>query len=300
MPGQSHFGEFVFEHDKGLLLRRGEVIRLQAQPARVLAELLSCTDRVVTREELKCALWGHNTYVDFEKGLNFCIGQIRAALQDNASRPLYIRTVPKQGYQFIAPIRYQVAEDKPSIPVLPVAHVVRSRRWPRIVALAASIGLVASIALYRWTHLPVKIPNVAVVRFDMEPTVEGLPGMGDVLTDDVVVQLAEQSKDRYRVIGNANILRQPRDRRDLRAIGATLNSPYVVLGQIRVAGDHVLVLAHLIRVSDQTHISVSRTEATLGDRSTFEASTARRIASQFAAAMTNKPDEAPSFQFAAR
>ena len=48
---------------------------------------------------------GTDTFVDFDKGSNLCVAQIRTALHDEASRPIYIRTIPKQGYEFIAPVQ---------------------------------------------------------------------------------------------------------------------------------------------------------------------------------------------------
>jgi DNA-binding winged helix-turn-helix (wHTH) protein/TolB-like protein len=295
MSKQSYFGEFVFDHDKQLLLRRGLTVRLQAQPARVLSELLLSSERVVTREELRHALWGDDTHVDFEKGLNFCIGQIRAALQDNASRPLYIRTIPKQGYQFIAPLLPTVPQEEESVPVKPSG--AQKLPWLVRIAVPGVVVLVATGLTFRlWVGKAATVPNIAVVRFDVDPNSSDLRRLGDVLTDDIVVQLAGQSLGHYRVIGNAAILRKPRDQRDLKTIGTELNSSYAVLGQMRVEGDHVLILAHLIRLSDQTHISVWRAVVTLNDPSSaFEASTAAQIASRFATALADRPDEAPSF-----
>jgi DNA-binding winged helix-turn-helix (wHTH) protein len=36
--------------------------------------------------------------------VNFCVKQIRDALRDQSDRPLFIQTVPKRGYKFIAPV----------------------------------------------------------------------------------------------------------------------------------------------------------------------------------------------------
>src|ERR1700761_9353953 len=98
------FGEFEFDGANHVLSHKGREVKLQAQPALLLGVLLARRERTVSREELKLAIWGNDTHVDFEKGLNFCIAQVRAALRDEASRPLYIRTFPKTGYQFIAPV----------------------------------------------------------------------------------------------------------------------------------------------------------------------------------------------------
>src|SRR5215813_4324814 len=105
MNGQRYrFGEFEFEAATGELRREGAVVRLQAQPALALACLVARANEVVTREELQKAIWGDETHVDFERGLNFCIGQVRAALEDDADEPQYVRTIPRRGYQFIADV----------------------------------------------------------------------------------------------------------------------------------------------------------------------------------------------------
>src|SRR6185437_16827319 len=88
------FGIFEFHPAAGELFREGVQVRLQAQPAQVLSLLLQKSGRVVTRSELKDAIWGSDTFVDFDKGLNFCIAQVRAALGDSADAPVYIKTSP--------------------------------------------------------------------------------------------------------------------------------------------------------------------------------------------------------------
>jgi DNA-binding winged helix-turn-helix (wHTH) protein len=97
------FGLFEFDSATRELHREGLLIRLQFQPALVLATLIERHGQVVSREDLHQTLWGGETFVDFERGLNFCISQIRAALNDDSTEPTFIRTIPKHGYQFIAP-----------------------------------------------------------------------------------------------------------------------------------------------------------------------------------------------------
>src|SRR5262249_5534583 len=73
-------------------------------PLRVLAALLERAGDIVTREHLRTRIWGESTFVEFDEGLNYCIRQIRQALGDRASKPVYLETLPKQGYRFIAPV----------------------------------------------------------------------------------------------------------------------------------------------------------------------------------------------------
>src|ERR1035438_4909573 len=98
------FGDFEFDDQTFELRRNGTTVRLQQQPARVLAFLLNHRGSLATREQIRLAIWGEDTFVDFEQGLNFCIRQIRLALNEQAERPLYIETLPRLGYRFIAKI----------------------------------------------------------------------------------------------------------------------------------------------------------------------------------------------------
>ena len=108
--GRYRFGVFEFDAETLELRRQGAMVHLQSQPARVLACLIQNSDRTVTREELRAAIWGNETFVDFERGLNFCISQIRSALGDDSARPIYIQTLPKRGYQFVAPVEVVSSE----------------------------------------------------------------------------------------------------------------------------------------------------------------------------------------------
>ncbi len=99
------FGLFEFDPLSGELSREGRPSRLQPQPARVLAALVERAPEVVSREDLRQQIWSEGTFVDFERGLNFCIAQIRSALGDTADSPRFIETLPRRGYRFIAPSR---------------------------------------------------------------------------------------------------------------------------------------------------------------------------------------------------
>ncbi|HEV2195976.1 MAG TPA: protein kinase, partial [Candidatus Acidoferrum sp.] len=98
------FGVFELDTQTSELRKSGRTIRLRPQAAKVLTVLAGRPDQLVTREELKDQVWGQDTFVDFEHGLNLCIQQIRAALDDDADVPRYIETLPRRGYRFIAPV----------------------------------------------------------------------------------------------------------------------------------------------------------------------------------------------------
>jgi DNA-binding winged helix-turn-helix (wHTH) protein/TolB-like protein len=276
MP-QYRFGLFDFDSD-GLELRRdGLPVRLQGQPAQVLRLLLENAGKVVTRETLRAAVWNDGTFVDFDRGLNFCVAQIRSALQDSAESPRYVRTVPRRGYQFIAPVGGTGLPARAARPRRPLHMVIAG-------ALVATVLL--GLGVYRWrATAPFRI---AVTRFDNETGNPELDRFSDGLTDSLVAELTAAGAGRYGVIGNAAILRQPRPQRDLRAIGSSLDARYVVLGQVQRSTSKLRVLAHLIRLPEQTHLSVARIDFPVGDPLETETELAHRIVGEFSPRLTSR------------
>lgn len=94
------FARFEFDPGTGELRTDDETVRLAPRPALVLTTLLEEAGGLVTRERLQALLWP-NTIVEFDKGLNFCVREVRAALRDSASAPAFIETLPRRGYRFM-------------------------------------------------------------------------------------------------------------------------------------------------------------------------------------------------------
>jgi DNA-binding winged helix-turn-helix (wHTH) protein/TolB-like protein len=274
VTSRARFGLFDFDPTTRELRREGVPVRLQAQPAQVLAVLVEHAGEVVTRGQLRQAIWGTETFVDFDRGLNFCIAQIRAALGDSAESPRFVRTIPKQGYQFIAPLGpAEVFTTAPSS--------IAPRRSPKIYILAAGLAVVVCALLALMIMLRPRTMNIAVARFDNETGSAEMDRFTDGLTDAVVAELTTDAGSRYGVIGNAAILRRPRSQRDLMAIGSSLKANYVVLGQIQRSSSHIRVLAHLIRLPEQTHLWVVRLDRDTVDPLETESKVARTIADEF-------------------
>ena len=279
------FGMFDFDPVTGELRCEGVPVRLQSQPAQVLTLLLAQPGEVVGRETLRQAVWGNDTFVDFDRGLNFCIAQIRGALGDSSESPRYVRTIPKRGYQFIAPVGPVVVSPPRESPA-PIAAPAPVPPFPkrRLVkqALAAAV-VVALILLGMRLWISRRVPaaaaatRIAVLRFDNQTGNPDLDRFADQLTDSMVAELTDAGPGRYAVIGNAGILRQPRDRRDLLAIASSLGVAYIVLGQVQKTPSGNQVLAHLIRVPEQTHVYVARLGFASDDALRLQSDMARRL-----------------------
>jgi len=103
-PKILRFGVFEVDLRAGELHKQGVRIKLQEQPFHVLKILLERSGEVVTREELRSAIWQSDTFVDFDNGLNTSINKLREALGDSADSPRFVETLPRRGYRLIAPV----------------------------------------------------------------------------------------------------------------------------------------------------------------------------------------------------
>jgi DNA-binding winged helix-turn-helix (wHTH) protein len=124
------FGAFEVNEETGELRKHGIRIKLHSQPFKVLLLLLETPGAIVSRKQLQQRLWGDGTFVDFEHGLNTAINKIREALDDSASQPRYLETIPGKGYRFIAPVtppstpqKLPVIEVNPRLKASPLLEV---------------------------------------------------------------------------------------------------------------------------------------------------------------------------------
>lgn len=123
------FGPFELRTESGELFRDGVRIRLQPQPTRLLELLARRSGEIVSREEIRRQIWGEDTFFDLEQGLNFSIRRIRVALDDSATQPRYLETVPRRGYRFLAPVQAEPASaPAASLPAPPPDSRQDSRR----------------------------------------------------------------------------------------------------------------------------------------------------------------------------
>jgi DNA-binding winged helix-turn-helix (wHTH) protein/TolB-like protein len=269
----STFSTFRFEPGSRELHRDGRVVRLEPQPARALARLLATPGEVVTREELRAAIWGDETHVDYDRGLAYCIGQVRSALGDSAEQPRFVQTLPRRGFRFIAPVSGGVpgAETAASATYpAPVAAPTAVTARPWIWALGGALAVLVSLGV--WTVWAARTPVVvAVSLFDNETGDAAHDAFVSGLADVVVAHLAQRGPGRLGVVGNAPALRRTRNIRNLDTVAATVRADYVILGQLQRQDDGLRFIVHFIRLRDQVHLSARRFVRVPADVRAFEA-----------------------------
>ncbi len=253
------FGAFEFDDRGSILKRRNRLVAIEPQPARALALLLSRAGEVVTREELRAHLWGDDTHVDFDRGLAYCIGQLRASLWDPAETPRFVQTLPRRGFRFIAPVE-KIDPDTP-----PAA----ARRFGKGNALAAALVVavvLGGIGAWLMTRRPpVSRSIVAVAVFENLTGVATLDRTVNRLSDVIVERLTALGPERLGVNGNAGILRRPRDARDGKAVATATGASFLVSGQLETTDGQLSLVMQLIRLDDGTHVWVQRIARPAGD-----------------------------------
>jgi DNA-binding winged helix-turn-helix (wHTH) protein len=109
------FGSFELSIETGQLKKHGVRVKLQGKSFQILRALVENPGHVVSREELRMRLWPADTFVDFESGLNTAANRLRSALGDSADNPIYIETLPRVGYRFLAPVIVRKAASNPQV-----------------------------------------------------------------------------------------------------------------------------------------------------------------------------------------
>ncbi len=100
---QYGFGLFRLEARERRLWRDGELLALQPKVFDTLVLLVANAGRLMTKEALMAALWP-DAVVE-ESNLTKNVWSIRKALGDSDGGGLYIETIPRVGYRFVAPVR---------------------------------------------------------------------------------------------------------------------------------------------------------------------------------------------------
>ncbi|HEX6163191.1 MAG TPA: winged helix-turn-helix domain-containing protein [Vicinamibacterales bacterium] len=249
------FGVFEFDSDTKELRKNGRAAALEPQPAKALALLVSRPGEIISREELRDAVWGSDTHVDFDRGLAYCISQIRSALGDSGENPRFIQTVPKKGFKFIAPI------EPASLGATGSGGSRGSNGSTGSKGLVlAGAGLIALVvAGLVWLRGPEARAGVviAVSVFDNET---GNPEFDRRVAglSDLVVERLTKLDPGIAVVGNAAILRQPRNIRNLKAVAEGVRADYVLLGQLQQGEGGLRFITHFIRLSDEAHLRANR------------------------------------------
>jgi DNA-binding winged helix-turn-helix (wHTH) protein len=99
------FGTYHLDLKKEELFKDGTRVKLQGKVYRALVALLQKPGEIVTREELRLQLWP-DALVNYDANVNTTVNKLRQVLGDSADQPVFVDTIPRKGYSFIAKVEY--------------------------------------------------------------------------------------------------------------------------------------------------------------------------------------------------
>jgi Tol biopolymer transport system component/DNA-binding winged helix-turn-helix (wHTH) protein len=204
------FGLFEADLASGELYKHGRLIHMQEQPFRILAMLLERPGEVVSREEVQKKLWPEGTFVDFDEGLDTALKKLRQALGDSPQNPVFVETIPRRGYRFIAPVQGagngsasngnesvldagQTYEE--SKPQADVAQPTRARLVRNVAVAMVSIAVVIGALLLLSSFSPPHVPRI--VRTVQLTHSVPLDPYGKITTDGARLFFLEREGDHW-------------------------------------------------------------------------------------------------------
>jgi DNA-binding winged helix-turn-helix (wHTH) protein/Tol biopolymer transport system component len=212
LPEGYQFGPFQIDMNERACRRGDEFIPLTGKAFDLLLFLVRDPGRTHTKNDLMAALWT-DTVVE-EKNLTQTIFLLRKALGDDSERPVYIQTVARLGYKFVAPVT--TAGPPQAIPANE-----RSRRWRWLAAAAVVFGALAAGWTVRHFLRPHPLEQLAF-RLQIEPPEGGRFVFG--LPQDSGVALSPDGKTAAYVVergGKRELWIRPLDAADARPLPGT-------------------------------------------------------------------------------
>jgi TolB-like protein/DNA-binding winged helix-turn-helix (wHTH) protein/Tfp pilus assembly protein PilF len=319
--GTYRFGLFKADLASGTLSRQGERVKLQEQPFRVLALLLERANQVVTREELRQALWSEDTYVEFEGSLNAALKRVRYALRDSPDNPTFIETIPKRGYRFIAPVEYlePVApkESSRSVPVARPSPALPSSETPTVspaparpahgkgaVAAGIAVALLLTAILVmeldpggireKWMGpAPAQvhpIASLAVLPLEDLSSDAAQQYFADGITDELITDLAQISS--LKVISRTSTIQYKGTHKSIPEIGKALGVDALIEGTVERDANRVRIRVQLIDSASDHHLWARTYDREIRDVLLLQSEAARDIAQEIRGQVSPPPANA--------
>jgi TolB-like protein/DNA-binding winged helix-turn-helix (wHTH) protein len=316
------FGEFTLDLDRGALVRGAADIHLSPRPFAVLSYLVERPGRLVTKDELLDAVWGHRSVT--EGAITHSLMEIRRALGDKEQ--LIIRTVARRGYVFEAQVMQASAssraqqtkiESSPGGPAAPAAAPALQppdpASAPRRLPLALAMALAAAILGGAWAWDGGAPPPASVSASDQQgatatarPSVAILPFVdlgpeqdeawfSDGLAEDLLNRLAEVPG--LNVTARTSSFMFKGADADIATIARTLNVSHVLEGSIRRKAGRIRVVAQLIEAAGSTRVWSESYDRDMDDLFAVQDEIARSVAQALELKLTGslaaRPDDPP-------
>lgn len=289
-----HFGPFTVDSENFSVRKDGQAVTLTPRAFDVLFFLIRHTGRVVEKQEIFDAVW-KDTFVT-DNALTKTVKDLRHALEDSADNPLYIETIPKRGYRFIA--KLEKPPDRPHRNVDENAGKASRRSFSKPVLVLAIAALALIAGTVAWMTVRSKKPSeepgsrprsIAVLPFkplDSESRDESLEiGMAETLIN----RLSSLREITVRPMSAVRKFTDPGQ--DAAAAGREVQAEAVLEGSIQKAGERIRVTVRLINVASGASLWSEQFDETFTNIFEVQDSIAERVAGALALQLSRQEKE---------
>lgn len=266
--GNLTFADFTIDLRAGKLRRNGLEIPLQEQPFQILALLMERAGEVVSRKELRAHIWSADTFVDFDNGVNTAINKIRAALGDSADQPVFVETLPRRGYRFLAEVHATTSAK------------LGDRSGSRVNELSACESSAIQSQDAKQSE------SLAVLPFENASGDTNADYLCDGIAESLINNLSQIRK--LRVLSRSTSFRYRGPHTNILRIGKELGVRTVLTGRLFLNAGHLRITAELVDVETDSQLWGQQYSRALSDVLEIQEAIARAIAEKLAHRLTGE------------
>lgn len=296
------FEDFQLNLRSGELRQNGgKTVRLPEQPFRILLLLLQHPQEVVTREELRKALWANDTVVEFEHSISVAINRLRQSLGDSADNPHYIETLARRGYRWMLPATQDLLTDESASSDSHQSVRVERQKDGHLPALAkpAKFGLWKSVSggtalviLFGivWFAVSHRVPQVSRDSIAVMPLVNTADPQFDYLSDGITEGIIRtlSHMPKLHVIARTTVFRYKGRQFNPRQVGRDLHVRVVLTGTFAKRDDSIRVQAALVDVDSGSEIWREEYERKSSDISDIQQAVVHDVSPKLGLHLTNE------------
>jgi TolB-like protein len=243
------FENYTFDSDRRELRRGAEIVSVAPQVFDLLDYLIRNRERVVSKDDLICAIWSGRAVSD--AALTTRLNAVRSAIGDTGEKQHLIRTLPRKGFRFVGAVQ----EDQ-----------------------GRPIEQAGSAAHAAITETPTSAPRLSIVVLPFANR-GGDPAQdyfADGVTDSLTTDLS-RIRDAF-VIASSTAFTLKGRAADVKRIGRELNVRYVLEGSVQRDDRRLRVNVQLIDAETGNHLWAERFDKPLADLFDMQDEIVSRIA----------------------
>src|SRR6478752_9945534 len=267
------FSDFEIDLDQQELRREGVSVHIEPQVFDLIVHLVRNHDRVVSKDELIDTVW--NGRAISEAAFSSRINGARRVLGDNGTDQLFIRTLHRRGFRFVAHVRAIEASDADAIRLVPDAPAATSE-VPERVSISTDVSHLDDVVSEAVKAEARTRSSIAVLPFANISNDPENDYFSYGLTEDIIRLLARNRWlsviSRHSTIGfQGRVV-------DAREVGTQLGVSYVMSGSVGKSRDTVRITAELTRAADGEQLWSDKYDLQLENIFDIQEEMARQIA----------------------